>query len=157
MKKDLCMKMDFFPSICLLYFDRLAVKTFEAGSKHLYLRTRVLFQKNWFCSFLVGINMMTKGHFCAYIADTFRFIQWRSLSDSASKCFISTSVFSEIGMQKNLSVVNRCGILFQSAVLVDFAVFLLITALSWNECFKTTSSHSSASLRAATHGYSLIY
>ncbi len=95
---------------------------------------------------------MTKGHFCAYIADTFRFIQWRSLSDSASKCFISTSVFPEIGMQKNRSAVNRCGILFQSAASVDFAVFLLITALSWNECFKTTSSRSSASLRAATHG-----
>ncbi len=94
---------------------------------------------------------MAKGHFCAYIADTFRFIQWRSLSDSASKCFISTSVFSEICMQKNLSIVNRCGILFQSAVLVDFTGFLLITALSWNNCFKTTSSRSSASLRAATH------
>ncbi len=95
---------------------------------------------------------MTKGHFCAYIADTFRFIQWRSVSDSASKSFISTSVFPEIGMQKNLSVVNRCGILFQSAALVNLEVFLLITALSWNECFKTTSSRSSVSLRAATHG-----
>ena len=146
------MKMEFFRPFYLLYLDRLVVKIFKSGSKHLYLRTRVLLQKNWFCSFLFGINIMTKGHFCAYIADTFRFIHWRSLSDSASKCFISTSVFSEIGMQKNLSVVNRCGILFQSAALVDFAVFLLITALSWNECFKTTSSRSSVSLRAATHG-----
>jgi hypothetical protein len=30
--------------------------------------------------------------------DTFTFIQWRSLSDTASKCFISTPVFPEIGM-----------------------------------------------------------
>ncbi len=95
---------------------------------------------------------MTKGHFCAYIADTFRFIQWRSLSDSAPTCFISTPVFAEIGMQKNLSVLNRCGILFESAALIDFAVFLLIIVLSWKECFKITSSRSSPSLRAATHG-----
>ncbi len=146
------MKMDFFRPFCLLYLDCLTVKTFESGSKHLYLRTRVLFQKNGFCTFLFGINIMTKGHFCAYIADAFRFIQWRYLSDSATKCFISTSVFSEMGMQKNLSVVNRCGILFQSAALVDFTVFLLITALFWNECFKTTSSRSLAALPVATHG-----
>jgi hypothetical protein len=151
-KKDLYVKMEFFRPFYLLYLDRLVVKTFESGSKHLYLLTRVLFQKKWFCSSLFGINIMMKRHFCAYIADIFRFIQWRSLPDSASKCFIPTSVFPEIGMQKNLSVVNRCGILFQSAALVDFAVFLLITALFWNECFKTTSSRSSASLRAATHG-----
>ncbi len=95
---------------------------------------------------------MTKEHFCAYIADIFRFIQWHSLPDSALKCSIPTPVFPEIGIQKNLSVVNRCGILFQSAALVDFTVFLLITALFWNECFKTTSSRSLAALPVATHG-----
>jgi hypothetical protein len=63
-----------------------------------------------------------------------------------------TPVFPEIDMQKNLSILNRCGTLFQSTAFIDFAVFLLIAASFWSEYFRTTSSRSSTSLRAATHG-----
>jgi hypothetical protein len=120
--------MDFFRPFCLLHFDRSAVRTFESGSNRLFLWSRVVLQKKWFYGFLFGINIMTKECFCAYTPGTFRFIQWRSLSDTASKCFISTPVFPEIGMQKNLSILNRCGTLSQSAALIDFAVFLSIAA-----------------------------
>jgi hypothetical protein len=151
-KKIYTWKRIFFRPFCLLYLDRSAAKTFESGSNHLFLWTRVVFQKKWFCGFLFGINIMTKECFCAYTPGTFRFIPLRSLSDTASECFISTPVFPEIGMQKNLSILNRCGTLFQSAALIDFAVFLLITASFWSKCFRTTSGRSSASLRVASHG-----
>ncbi len=146
------MKMDFFSSILFIIS-----RSFDSEDLRIRIQTSLSSDsgpvpKKWILQLSIRHKYNDEGTFCAYIADTFRFIQWRSLSDSASKCFISTSVFSEMGMQKNLSVVNRCGILFQSAALVDFAVFVLITVLSWNECFKTTSSRSSASLRAATHG-----
>jgi hypothetical protein len=94
---------------------------------------------------------MMKWFFCAYAPDTFRFIQWRPLSDTVPKCFISTSVFPEIGMQKNLSILNRCWTLFQSVAFIDFAVFLLITTSSWNECFKITSSRSSSQFILLTY------
>ena len=87
-EKDLYMKMDFFHPFCFLYRDRSAVKTCESWSNHLFLWTRVLFEKKWFCGFLFAINIMTKECFCAYTPDTVRFILRRSLSDTASKCFL---------------------------------------------------------------------
>jgi hypothetical protein len=39
-----------------------------------------------------------------YSPDTFRFIQWRSDSDTVSKCFTFYTGVPKIDMQKNLSI-----------------------------------------------------
>jgi hypothetical protein len=134
------MKIDVFSSILFVMSELFdSIKTFESGSIIFFLWTWVTFRKKVVCHLSIRHRYNDEGV-------VFWVHRWQFPIYSIAFCHAPhqnvsfLQIFPGIGIEKNVLVINRCGKHFQSSILMDFVVFLSITASSQSKFFWTTTS-----------------